>query len=258
MIAGIFHSGSGIGNQLFRYITTRVLALDKGFKWGMCNPQDFKGDSFLQIDKGKYVTQETYKNSFYEKKIVEDGLDIRGYDPEINFVEDNTIIDGEFQDERYWGHRLLEIRGWLKTEEKFMHPDLCVINFRGGEYTAIRELFLPKSYWDKAIEIIKQKNPFMRFEVHTDDPDIAKGFFPDLPVVWNGMITADKRYKTMGDNWRALRYAKYAILSNSSFGILPSLLNEDSKFIIAPRYWARHNTKVWALPQNFYKKFFYI
>lgn len=261
MIAGIFYEGSGIGNQLFRYITTRTLALDKGYDFGMIDPENFKGKGFMNLDMGinceKWELDDFGYNEWNEKKVIENGVDIRGYDPEINFVEDSTVIEGEFQDERYWGHRLPEIREWLKFEPLEISENLCVINFRGGEYKLYPDLFLTKDYWDKAIEMMLSKYKHLIFQVHTDDPKTAFCFFPNFEIIENTTI-AHSLNTNMGYNWRALRYAKHIILSNSSFGILPSLLNEDVKEVIAPRYWARRNTKVWALPQNFYKKFTYI
>lgn len=252
MIAGIFHQGSGLGNQLHRYVMTRVLALDKGYEFGILQTNNFKGKDFIRLDVGSLMLLGRTDPSelvgrFEEKKIVENGIDIRSYDPEINFVEDNTIIDGEFQDERYFGHRLPEIREWLKVEPLEMPDDLCVINFRGGEYKQFPELFLTKEYWNEAIKIMEEKYLNIRFEVHTDDPIAAKEFFPSYPII-----------QDIGLNWRSVRYAKHLIISNSSFAILPALLNENVKEVIAPRYWARRNTKVWALPQNYYKKFKYI
>lgn len=255
MIAGIFHKGSGIGNQLHRYVMTRVLATDKGYKFGMVNPDNFKGKSFMNLDMGDPID---FSYSFKEKCIRdENGVDVRGYDPEINFVEDHTVIEGEFQDERYFEHRLPEIKEWLKVEPLEMPDDLCVINFRGGEYSAFSELFLPKEYWEKGIAVIKNKYPDIRFEVHTDDPKMATFFFPNFKIVENEPIS-HSFHTNMGYNWRAIRYAKHLIIANSSFPILPALLNENVKEVIAPRYWARRNTKTWALPQNYYKKFTYI
>lgn len=254
MIAGIFHSGSGLGNQLFRYVATRVLAKDKGYEWGMINPQNFKGDSFMEIDKGIggdvvwEINHDPQWNYWFEKEVRDsNGVDIRSYDPEINFVEDNTTIDGEFQDPRYFEHRINEVREWLKVKPLKMSDDLCVIGFRGGEFYTVPDLGLPKSYYDEAIAMMRKKYPDMRFEVHTDDPQKAKEFFPDFK------ITHD-----IGLNWRSVRYAKHLIIANSSFYILPALLNEDVKEVIAPRYWARRNTSVWALPQNWYRQFLYI
>jgi len=256
MIAGIFHQGSGLGNQLHRYVAVRVLAADKGYKWGMIyNPdgsgkeEGFKGKSFMQIDKGQDIPPIDRlfpPDMFTEKKVLENGVDIRSYDPEFNFIKDNTIVDGEFQDERYWNHRIDDVREWLKVEPLKMDTNLCVIGFRGGEYTIFPDLFLTQEYWDTAIKLMKEWNPSMQFEVHTDDPTTAQKFFPNYKVIHD-----------IGLNWRSVRYAKYLILANSSFYIFPALLGNAER-IIAPRYWARRNTKVWAQPQNYYKRFFYI
>ncbi len=264
MIAGIFHQGSGLGNQLFRYITTRTLAKDKGYEWGMVNPFLFKGLTLeagkkgfmqdLQMGSARHLefsdvlsVEQNGLKRWHEKKVMENGVDIRGYDPEINFVEDRTIIDGEFQDIRYWGHKLKDIDKWLKVEPINKGDFTCMIGFRGGEYSIFPDLFLPKSYWDEAIQKMRNIIPEMKFEVHTDDPELAKKFFPDFPVVHD-----------IGYNWRSFRYCKYAIVSNSSFYILPLLLNDKNVWVFAPRYWARHNTKTWALPQNYYAKFNYL
>jgi hypothetical protein len=166
------------------------------------------------------------------------------YNPETSFIEDSTIIDGEFQDERYFGHRMKEINEWLKVELIEIPDDTCVIGFRGGEFSLFPELFLTKDYWDEGIKIMKNKG-ITKFEVHTDDEVLAKQFFPDYKVIHD-----------IGINWRSMRYAKYAIIANSSFFILPRLLNGG--ITIAPRYWARRNIKEWSMPQNFYKSFQYI
>lgn len=253
MISGIFHKGSGIGNQLHRYVMTRVLALDKGYDFSMIAPELFKGKDFMNLDMGvqqsfPYRIEEpsgkvcplgdTYHPHFEE-------WDKHCYDPDINFVEDNTIIDGNFEDERYFEHRLPEIAGWLKTEPIEVDDDVCIIGFRGGEYKGVPELFLHLEYWDRAIEEMKKINPNMRFQVHTDDPETAVEFFPDLECI-----------RDIGLNWRAIRYAKYAIIANSSFYVLPRLLSGG--LTIAPKHWNRYNQKRWDYPQGYYKKFKYI
>lgn len=257
MIIGKFWNGSGLGNMLARYVATRVRALDLGVEWGMIYIDDgagkepgFKGKSFINIDENKiwplrsFVTLYETKE-WNEKKVVENGVDIRSYDPEFNFIEDNTIIDGEFQDERYWEHREKEVDEWLKVEPLEMPDDLCVIGFRGGEFSVYPDLFLTSKYWGEAISKMREMNPNMRFEVHTDDARLAQQCFPDFKVIHD-----------IGINWRSMRYAKYAIIANSSFFILPRWLNKG--LTIAPRYWGRHNTKIWSLPQNYYNRFTYI
>lgn len=257
MIYGFLHQGSGAGNQLHRIVATRVKALELGTEWGMIwnpdnsgKPRGFKCEDFMEFDNDRIVfqvSQEKFRqyDSWVEKKIVFDGVDIRPYDPEWNFIKDNTIIEGELQSELYFQDYEKEVNEWLKVEPLDMPDDLCVIGFRGGEFSIYPDLFLTEDYWNKAIAEMGKINPYMKFEVHTDDPVLAQQFFPALDVVHD-----------IGINWRSMRYAKYAIIANSSFFILPRWLNKG--LTIAPRYWGRRNTKVWSLPQNYYKRFTYI
>jgi hypothetical protein len=229
MIRGIFHAGSGLGNQLHRYVATRCLALEKGEDFGMVAPDLFKGASFINLDMGHVITD--YEIEYPAGKV-------------ITNVE---TIDGEFQSESVWEKHIDKVREWLKVEPLKMPDDVCVINFRGVEYTLFPDLFLTKEYWDKAVGMMKEKYPDIRFEVHTDDIETASKFFPEYPII-----------RDIGLNWRSIRYAKHLILSNSSFAILPALLNEAIKEIIAPKYWAGHNVKEWKTPENYYRQFTYI
>jgi len=216
----------------------------------MIAPEIFKGSSFMNLDMGvpneiKFDTELPIGKVFprLDLPLWEDTLPY--YNPDFNFVEDNTIIDGHFEDERYFEHRMKEIKQWLYTKPMVIPRDLCVIGFRGGEYYTIPELGLPKEYFDRAIEKIREIKPKMRFEVHTDDRATAEVFFPDFPII-----------QDVEKNWQAVRYARYAIIANSSFYVLPRLMHGG--FTIAPRYWNRYNTKKWEFPQNYYKQFIYI
>jgi hypothetical protein len=86
----------------------------------------------------------------------------------------------------------------------------------------------------------------MKFEVHTDDREEASKFFPCFPIVSNIEM-----------NWRSIRYAKYLLISNSSFAWLPAWLG-DAKLIIAPQFWGRRNEGHWHLEQNKTERFLYI
>lgn len=247
MISCYFHQGSGLGNQLFRYVMTRTLALDNEWDFGIIHPENFKGSSFMKLDMGQPVSGIHYE--YFERRVNNaQGVDIRDYDwPGIKALQNDTVIDGEFQGELYFSHRKKEIRTWLTVEPLILPEDLCIINFRGGEFSLFPDLFLTQSYWDLAITKMRKINPNMQFEVHTDDSKTAALFFPEFDIVHDIAL-----------NWRSIRYAKYLIVSNSSFAILPALLNENLKTIIGPRFWARRNLGYWALPYNRYKNWKYI
>ncbi len=241
MIVGQIHQGSGLGNQLHRYVMTRVLATELGVDFGFEGVENFKG-KFMKLDWGK---PPVWNKEFVEERINnEQGIDIRGYDERIKEVKDGTRIDGEFQHEHYWEKYRKEVEKWLAVESLKMPDDLCVINFRGGEYKAFADLFLTQDYWDKAVFEMRRKR-IRNFIVCTDDLDEARKFFPDYDLTHE-----------IGHDWRMIRYAKHLILSNSSFAILPAWLGQGD--IIAPKFWARHNIGVQATNQNIYKDWIYL
>ena len=250
LITPIFN-GQGLGNQLAFIITTKCIALDKGYDFGVVYPERFKGFfPNLELPEAKDVRFEVegqeaiqmpdgYK--YYRESMANDG----DYDDAIFNIPDNHIIHGNLQGVKYFEKHREEIKKWLYIPPYYMSSDTCVINFRGGEYVGVKEFFLPQSYWDNAMAHMRKINPNMLFEIHTDDYATARKFFPHEPII------SDIR-----TNWQAIRFAKYLILSNSSFAILPAWLG-DAKMIIAPLHFARHNEGYWFLKQNYIEKFTY-
>ena len=236
MLYSLIHPGSGLGNQLFRYVAGRVLAADRFLDYSAIGRENFKGRDFMNLDFGPENRIQYHVEAPAGKIVIDDSL--KSFD--------GYIVDDEFQSPLYWQHRLDEVDRWLAVEPMDMLDNLCVIGFRGGEFYQFRELGLPKEYFDEAGERMLEINPKMRFEVHTDDVELAEEFFGQgVKIIHN-----------IGVNWRSMRYAKYAIIANSSFYILPRILSGG--ITIAPRYWARHNTKEWSRPDNYYKCFTYL
>ena len=52
MIVTEFYKGQGLGNQLWCYVTTRVIALNRGYDFGIQSPERFKAYDFMDIDFG--------------------------------------------------------------------------------------------------------------------------------------------------------------------------------------------------------------
>jgi hypothetical protein len=251
MIVTELYNGQGLGNQLWCYIVTRVIALDKGYSFGIKSPEKFKGSSFLNLDFGNKVIggigpeggppRELPQDiSYYyaEQKTSHpiDGGDIRTYDPELLKTPDKTKIDGIMQDEQYIKHRKNEISKWLEINAgiecfEYSNDDTCVINFRGGEYIHIKNVFLPKKYWKNAINYMLSINKNFKFIVVTDDVVTARKFFPNYKIVHTSIAT----------DYSIIKNAHYLILSNSSFAWFPAWLSETLKVCLAPKYWARHN-----------------
>lgn len=262
MIVTKIYNGQGLGNQLWCYVVTRVLALDNGYKFGIESPENFKCKDFLDLDTGQTVTggdaedgrlprilPEGIRYYYTEREIYhpQTKADIRIFDPELVQVPDETKIDGVMQDEQYIHHRRDEIRSWLQVREEFVCLDysddnICVINFRGGEYAKLADVFLPKSYWNNAVALMLKKNPDLRFVVITDDVASGKEMFPEFDVF----------HFSIAKDYSIINTAKYLILSNSSFAWFPAWLNNRLQYCIAPKYWARHNVSdgYWSCGYN--------
>lgn len=262
MIVTELYKGQGLGNQLACYICTRVIALDKGYAFGIQSPENFKGADFLDVDFGETViggsgpeggppaTLPQGIAQYYTERLLfhpENGSNITTYDPLLVNVADNTKIDGLMQDEQYIIHRKDQIKKWLAVKPEYECYDYadentCVINFRGGEYARHPEFFLSKKYWDDAVRHMLTINKNFRFIVITDDVFTAKKFFP----------TYDVFHFSIGKDYTIIKNAHYLILSNSTFAWFPAWTSDVLKFCIAPKYFARHNISdgYWSLGYN--------
>ena len=268
MIGTELIKGYGLGNQLFFYIVTRCLAEEKGVDFGFVNPEQIgnvfhsqKGMYFMDIDMGTEIPREDmdkYK-IFHEqddrlfmgnsKHDMSYGCYVSGADPKMFEVEDNTIIYGNMQDQSYFEKYRDKIREWLHVKEEaesyeYTADDLCIINMRGGEYTSCPELYLDRRYWLNAIKNMKKINPNMRFMIITEDEEAAKKVLPEYEC----------HHFDMGKDYVTIKNARYLILSNSSFSLMPVMSSTELKYAIAPKYWARHNISdgFWSSEQNIY------
>ncbi len=265
MIVTELYNGQGLGNQLWSYVVTRTLALDQGLDFGIMNPEKFKGKDFLNLDFGRVVQGGSgpeggppttlpasilhyyvEKDTWYQKY----SCDIRDYDSGLLSIEDNSKIEGYFQSEKFILHRKNEIRDWLRVSEAydcydFSRDNICILNIRGGEYKGTPDLILPKRYWSDAINNMLRIKNDLEFVIITDDVKYTRGLLPQYPSF----------HFSIGKDYAIVKNAKYLILANSSFSFFPAWTSETVKYVIAPKYWARHNVSdgFWACSFNLYQ-----
>lgn len=265
MIITELYNGQGLGNQLWSYVITRTIALDKGLEFGIMRPDKFKGSDFLNLNFGKEVIggsgpeggppstlPQGIENYYIEKDIWynEYSCDIRDFDSGLLSISDNTKIEGYFQSEKFILHRKNEIKDWLRVMDHvdcydFSKDNICVLNIRGGEYRGNHELILPKKYWlDGINNMLKIKND-LKFIIITDDTKYTRKLLPQY----------DSYHFSIGKDYSIVKNAKYLILANSSFSFFPAWTSDKAKYIIAPKYWARHNISdgFWACSFNLYQ-----
>jgi hypothetical protein len=269
MLATEILKGQGIGNQLFCYVTARSIAHTRGLDFGIkdsgwSGDKRYNQDGFywFDLDWGQEVLDGL--DVYYEKEVRKKlntchhdmtiGCDIRGYDQGLMDVPDNTMIFGNMQDEKYFHHNKELVKEWLKVKKEYdtydyMDDDVCVLNYRGGEYVGFHELYLTREYWMNAMENMTKINPNMKFVTITDDINASQTLLPEIPAYH---FTVDKDYAI-------IKNSKHVILSNSSFPFFAVYTSDTIENIIAPKYWARHNVSdgYWAMSQNIYSGWTY-
>jgi hypothetical protein len=269
MIVTEIYNGQGVGNQLACYVTTRVVAKDKGFDFGIMNPHKFKCLDFMDLDFGLPVTGGSGPeggpptslpdgiNFYFKEKwlYLPNGSNVTIDDPNLELISDNTKLDGIFQSENRIIHRKEEIRQWLKIKPgrdcyDYSDPNICIINYRGGDYAGVAHFHLNGKYWDDAVKRMQQINPDFRFVVITDDIERASKQFPDFEV----------NHFDIGKDFTIIKNAHYLILSNSSFPYFATLLSDTIKYILAPKYWGRYNISdgYWSCGYNIFRNHNYI
>lgn len=271
MIGTEFLKGQGLGNQLFCYVTARCIARELGVEFGTAGQEQLavnihskKGMYFMDMDLGINITDPSRYHAYQEKETrlflgnsrhdLTHGCYIAGEDVSLHTLPDDTLIYGNMQDEGYFLKYMDEIKNWLKVKpeydsHEFTRDNLCIINVRGGEYTGSPELFLDRKYWLNGIRNMKKIRSDMEFIIVTDDAEAAKKVLPGIPI-YHGDLDRD---------YVMIKNARYLLLSNSTFACFPAFTSETAQFIIAPKYWARHNVSdgYWASEQNIYSGFHY-
>ena len=264
--------GQGLGNHLFCYVTTRCIALRNGYEFSILGREQLgnnihsqKGLYFMKLDLGVPSQKSDYVEQYWEKEDrlflpnskhdLTHGAYVTGIDEAVLNIKDNVLLGGNLQAEGYFKEYKEDIKKWLKVEPeydsyKYSRDNLCIINFRGGEYESSPELYLYKKYWIQAIAHMKKVRQDMEFLIVTDDVCAANRILPDIQAM-HGSLHEDYVY---------IKNARYLILSNSSFAFFPVFTSETLQMAIAPKYWARHNVSdgYWASEQNIYEGFNYM
>jgi hypothetical protein len=268
-----------LGNHMWQYTVCRTIAEKLKYEWGI-NPNPshdyFNGQSqmtFMNVDFGKPVEgilneyHETWKTLYHV-----DDVNITMLNESLYNISDNTILlgyngakGGIYQSEDYIIDRKEDIKKWfeIKQESKnhyenllsqmgiVLDENLCVINFRGGEYRGIPNVLVRREYWRDSINHMLFLNPNMKFLLITDDVQLDNSFMPfEIQAV----------HVDVGFDYYVVNQAKWLIISNSTFGWWAAWLNENTNKIIAPKYWARHNVSdgYWSVGDSYTRCFTYL
>lgn len=264
--------GQGLGNQLFCYVTTRCIAMEKGYDYSILGSETLAnnihsncGLYFMDLEFGMRSKREDYKRVYWEKEDrlflpnsrhdMEHGAYVTGTDQALLNIEDNTLIAGNMQSEDYFSKYKEDIKRWLKVKPEYdcytySKDNLCILHLRCTDYMDSPELFLRSKYWLDGMANMRKIRPDMEFMIITNDIKEAEKQVPGVRA-YNFNLAKD---------YAIIKNARYLLLANSSFTFFPAFTSDVEQYVIAPKYWARHNVSdgYWASEQNIYEGFHYM
>ncbi len=287
MICNELYDGQGLGNQLWNYAVARVIAHKKNSPFSILGREHFKGKEFLDIDFGVRLTGgyspeggppwslpkgiQRYYRERKEDLVSRANMDMSRTDPGLFAITLNTKFDGNCQSTKYLDGYKDHLRKWLKIKEGYGRQSLgenaCIIHLRCGDFVGIKEVFLPVTYYEQAMEEMRKINEEMKFYCITDQKEIAKKILPGVEIVGSATMSQEDSLKAshhhggpVGVDFTLLMNAKYLIIPNSSFSWWAAYLNPKVKKIIAPKYWARYNASdgLWSTADIITEGFTYI
>jgi hypothetical protein len=262
MIITEIDNNMGLGNQLFCYATTRAIAYKKSYEFGIQGAKTYKGKDIIDLDFGMSIpTNHTY--IYIQENLIRssDGVDISPADDRILNCPDGSKLAGNLQAMSYIKDYKKELTEWLsikpeKVINNFNHDDCCILHLRGGDHIgAPANSFLQMEYYARAMQIMKSRNPNMKFYMVSDDIRVANIYCKELDIYLTGSLMdgGQDKYKAShhigGDvsvDYAILNSCRNVIMSNSTFAFWPVWTNKNNPFVICPKFWFGHNRGYWS------------
>lgn len=253
MISNELHDGQGLGNQLWNYVLTRIIADKRQCGFSIHGRERFKGKEFMDLDFGAEPSDS--HDHYYKEKteyLIGTDIDVSRTDPKLLTLSPSTKFDGNCQSTEYLEGQRDAIKSWVRIKPEYAQyatdDNVCVIHFRAGDFRKTKDVFLPAEYYKHAMDHIRNINQNVRFCCVTDEKDIAEKILPGVEII--GSATHDTADTNKADHHRGgpigidfsfLVNARYLIIPNSSFSWWAAYLNDKKEAVVAPKYWARHN-----------------
>jgi hypothetical protein len=240
-----------LGNQIFQYLATRLASYNSGIKFFVPKSKEEGNNLANYCRKFGYYEMSNPSNPHYwigDKLFDIDFGEIDGdllhkqEEGSLDNVSDNTFLNGFFQSENYFIDKKDLVKSWIPIRkenidktidliQKYPIDEYCYIHFRGADYKDIHHWYLPITYYQDAIDKVREVKNDLKFLVITDDVEEAKKFFPDFDVISNEMEI----------DFCLLYQSKYTVIPNSSFSWWASWLNDDNIITVAPERWFNYN-----------------
>ena len=174
------------------------------------------------------------------------------FDRRVKYVSQGTVLDGYFQDPRYFSDFTSQIRSILQGS--FVHrDDISGINksfgeewvdvhVRRGDYTNLNKIYhLPgEEYYAEALSKLETETSDPNIVVFSDDPEAARTLVPNAKH-----FVGPSDLKTPGDSLMLMAMAPMLVGANSTFSWWAAFLNSNQRRqIFFPKLWLRSEESV--------------
>ena len=261
--------GQGLGNQLWLLATGINLSLKKSRKLVIRNIHEFKYKKILSDQFYFFIEPFSIEHIDINWKVFSPmGFEYKEVKSSIHFEESDKFldlldmyeyieIDGNYQSISLIPKPEILVKYFNLNcdnyNEEIDFDNTCFINIRGGAYLGVFKSPCVKiNYIYNCIQIFKNQYPDMEFKIITDDYKFSKVILPEFKIL----------YGSIAQDFLNLYFAKFLILSNSSFAFFPTYLSKNKKLILAPFKWAASNdfknNTTWLSPCNFNRGFLFV
>ena len=220
---------------MFQYSVCRTVAEKNGYDFFISKKENSHNQNisnYFDLDMGT--------NCYNISSMFCEDHRIQKFDPNIFNISDFTMINGFYQTEKYFIDNEDNIKKWfgIKMDDltqnllsKYPIDEYCYIHFRGTDYKEWDSgtRYLPKEYFNRAIDEIKKIKSDIKFLIITDDIEAASEYF-NYDIISNDMMV----------DFKLLYFSKYCILTNSTFCWWAAWLSEK-EISIAPNNWLNYN-----------------
>jgi hypothetical protein len=271
MICNELYKNQGLGNQLWNYVVTRIIAKKNGYNFSILKGVHFKGKDFTDLDFGEKISGgitspggylfklpnsiDNYyreRTELYNTTTLSDMPDdISRTDPQLLTLPDHTKFDGNCQSTKYLQGYRDDILQWISIKDEYkkyqVDKNICLIHLRTGDFINSKA-FLPIEYYKNAMSHMRSINPHIVFQCVTDQKEIAEKLLPEVEIIGSSLLKMNDAHHAqhhhggpVGIDFCLLMSAQYLIIPNSSFSWWAAYLNNNKEVVIAPKYWARFN-----------------
>jgi hypothetical protein len=145
-------------------------------------------------------------------------------------IKNNLILDGYFQSPKYFIDYIDYIRLQFKIP-MHINKGILGIHLRADDYKRFPTLHpvLPVEYYQHAL-INFYNIDIKQVVVFTDDPELAKEYFPEYI---NNIVSS----KNPLDDFYRMCMCEHLIIANSSYSVMAAIMNRNrKKIIVAPHH----------------------